>query len=465
MAMRLGDLLVSAGLLSPEQLEAARENQAKEGGRLGEALLRMGLVPEEVLYRALAKQTKIPLAQLSGPGDPDALAKLPREVVEEFVLVPVSLDRNLLAVAMSDPLETTVAGYLRAVSGCQIVPQLASPSQVREAIGRWYGPRAAAGAGAAAPANGVRARAAAADAALSDAALSDAALSDAALSDAGLSDAARFAAALPEHELHAATDGSPAPVITPRVPPQELPRDEGAQPGLTSLRSGRLALGAIALLFLALLAVSYKAFALRARLDDATEAVDAHLKTIALQAQQVSALDKLAARVDQFNQEFGQSVGKVKLEDIELGATRIDAKDLPPQVKRALDELEESATEIKSITAQLKEYQRYLGEPATVKRGDTHAQLALAYLTGQAGLAPKEAEQVLRHTALAWELEPGNQVFNLFHGGILLSTVTQGTAARSPLEAQWLKRRALQVREQQVEKKLKECEAGKSPPQ
>jgi chromosome segregation ATPase len=117
------------------------------------------------------------------------------------------------------------------------------------------------------------------------------------------------------------------------------------------------------------------------------------------------------------------------------------------------------------MTAQLKEYQAYLGAPTQVKRGDSHSQLALDYLTKQAGLAQPQAEAVLRQTALAWDLEPGNQVYSLYRDGLLLTTVTQGTAARPPLLAQSAQRRALQAKAQGLEAQLRECEAKEKAPQ
>ncbi|GAC1542139.1 MAG: hypothetical protein NVS2B9_09170 [Myxococcales bacterium] len=140
MRIKIGDLLVKAGVITDAQLKSALAEQAQWGGKLGDILVRMEFLTEEILVRALSKQTSIPRADLGGAGAPDALAKVPADVAEELSLVPLALqddDRTLL-VAMSDPLNLMVTDHLRSITGCRIVAQLAGTSAIRSAISRWY---------------------------------------------------------------------------------------------------------------------------------------------------------------------------------------------------------------------------------------------------------------------------------------------------------------------------------------
>lgn len=194
--------------------------------------------------------------------------------------------------------------------------------------------------------------------------------------------------------------------------------------------------------------------------SESSKTLEAHLKTIYLQTQQVDALDRLAVRIDRFNREFGASVGRISINgDIESSIQSLEQKaHVPEEAKKTLEEFEKSAAAIQEMSAKVKEYERFLGAPATVKRGDTHSQIVRAYLIDEAKLTPKEADEVLRKTALAWELEPGNQVFNLYHDGILLSTVTQGSAKRPPLMVQWTARHAILAHVQELEEKIRRLE-------
>ena len=140
MRIKIGDLLVKAGVITELQLKAALAEQSQWGGKLGDILVRMEFLTEEVLVRALSKQTGIPRADLTGEGDRAALAVIPPDVAEEFGLVPVELkeEGRALVVAMSDPLNIGVTDHLRSLTGARIEAMLAGNSAIRNAISRWY---------------------------------------------------------------------------------------------------------------------------------------------------------------------------------------------------------------------------------------------------------------------------------------------------------------------------------------
>src|ERR1700716_1003494 len=91
MRIRIGDLLVKAGVITDLQLKAALGEQSQWGGKLGDILVRMEFVTEEVLVRALSKQTGIARADLSGDADAEAIAKVSAETAEEYGVVPVEV--------------------------------------------------------------------------------------------------------------------------------------------------------------------------------------------------------------------------------------------------------------------------------------------------------------------------------------------------------------------------------------
>src|SRR5215470_2371318 len=136
MRIKIGDLLVKAGVITELQLKAALAEQQQWGGKLGDILVRMEFLTEEVLVRALSKQTGIARADLNVDPDKDALSLVPAEVAEEFGLVPLQLkdEGRLLAVAMSDPLNIGVTDHLRSLTGCRVEAQLAGAHAIRSAI-------------------------------------------------------------------------------------------------------------------------------------------------------------------------------------------------------------------------------------------------------------------------------------------------------------------------------------------
>jgi len=141
MRIKIGDLLVKAGVITELQLKAALAEQQQWGGKLGDILVRMDFLTEEVLVRALSKQTGIARADLTGEVDRSALALVPADTAEEFGLVPIGLkdQGRTLVVAMSDPMNISATDHLVSLTGgLKIETRIAGAGAIRHAISRWY---------------------------------------------------------------------------------------------------------------------------------------------------------------------------------------------------------------------------------------------------------------------------------------------------------------------------------------
>jgi hypothetical protein len=141
MRIKIGDLLVKAGVITELQLKAALAEQQQWGGKLGDILVRMDFLTEEVLVRALSKQTGIARADLTGEVDRSALALVPPDTAEEFGLVPIGLkdQGRTLVVAMSDPMNISATDHLVSLTGgLKIETRIAGAGAIRHAISRWY---------------------------------------------------------------------------------------------------------------------------------------------------------------------------------------------------------------------------------------------------------------------------------------------------------------------------------------
>ena len=103
--LRLGDLLVSAGLITPEQLSEGLRLQKGSNKRLGTVLQEQGYITETELIEALQMQLGIEFIDLSKVNIPTELVQLiPKNIAKQYQVVPVKLVRDVLYLAMSDPL-------------------------------------------------------------------------------------------------------------------------------------------------------------------------------------------------------------------------------------------------------------------------------------------------------------------------------------------------------------------------
>lgn len=140
--IKLGELLIKAKVLHDGQLKAALAEQRKWGGKLGEILVRMNFLTEDLLVKALSKQLALPVVNLDAVQGipPHVKAKLPANVARESSAIPLQLkdDNRTLVVAVSDPLNVQLVDTLRAVANCRIMVQIAGRSQILRAISRFY---------------------------------------------------------------------------------------------------------------------------------------------------------------------------------------------------------------------------------------------------------------------------------------------------------------------------------------
>ncbi|NWF99132.1 MAG: type IV-A pilus assembly ATPase PilB [Nitrospirae bacterium] len=139
MASRLGQLLVSSGIITEEQLKEAINLQRREGGRLGTNLIKLGYITEEKLISFLSKQWGVPAINLSEYKiDPALLKIIPYEVARKYRIMPVARVGATLTIAMSDPSNVFVIDDIKFMTGYNVEVVVAGESAVITAINNYY---------------------------------------------------------------------------------------------------------------------------------------------------------------------------------------------------------------------------------------------------------------------------------------------------------------------------------------
>lgn len=143
--MRLGDLLVSNGLITSEQLEQALALQKETGERLGTVLTKYDFIGERQLIEALEMQLGVEFIDLSAhPPASDLVNVLPKSIARKYQVVPVRVQKDTLYLAMSDPLNFIALGETRAATRKRVVPMIATGEAIDRAIITLYGNEGAA---------------------------------------------------------------------------------------------------------------------------------------------------------------------------------------------------------------------------------------------------------------------------------------------------------------------------------
>lgn len=141
--IRLGDLLIKSGMVTEEQLKRALKLQESAGVMLGEALVKLGFTSEEHITIAISKQIGIPYASReNGILKPESGQGLDKVLGEKFardqLVLPLFMEDSTLAVAMVDPTNLLLLDNLRLMTGCEIQPFITSKAQLLNVIDQFY---------------------------------------------------------------------------------------------------------------------------------------------------------------------------------------------------------------------------------------------------------------------------------------------------------------------------------------
>jgi type IV pilus assembly protein PilB len=136
---QLGDILLEGGLVSPNQLEAAYEEQERGGRALGRVLIEQGVLTESQLVAALATQIGLRFVDLGDfPVDGSAIGRVPGPVCRRHSAMPIGFEDGKLLVAMADPANVFAVDDIRSLTGLDVKPVVATRADLAAAIDRYY---------------------------------------------------------------------------------------------------------------------------------------------------------------------------------------------------------------------------------------------------------------------------------------------------------------------------------------
>lgn len=130
--LRMGTILVEAGILTASQLESALAEQAvNPQRRVGAIVVERGYTTEEVVARILAAQLRLPFVTLA-PGTYDATAPhlISGHLARLHKAVPIQQDGEMLTVAMANPLDLIAIEDMEIASRCRVEPVVATRSAI-----------------------------------------------------------------------------------------------------------------------------------------------------------------------------------------------------------------------------------------------------------------------------------------------------------------------------------------------
>src|SRR5688572_23931261 len=137
--MRLGELLLKEGLITREQLDKALLEGKQNGTRLGYSLVKLGFVQETDITKMLAREFRMPAVDLSKfEVDPRIAKLIPSDLATKHLVLPLKRDGRTLTVAMADPTNLGVIDDLKFITRYDIFPVIAGEYTLRNAVEKFY---------------------------------------------------------------------------------------------------------------------------------------------------------------------------------------------------------------------------------------------------------------------------------------------------------------------------------------
>jgi CheY-like chemotaxis protein len=138
--MHLGELLVESGIITVKTLERALIRQRGSGRRLGIVLDEMGVISQEELIEALAKQFGFETVRCTSSNSfsGSLLELIPVETAVQKLVFPLRRQDGELSLAITDPFDTDTIDFLEQMTSLRVVPVLATRDDILEAVKEHY---------------------------------------------------------------------------------------------------------------------------------------------------------------------------------------------------------------------------------------------------------------------------------------------------------------------------------------
>ncbi len=142
--LRIGELLVQKGVISPDQVSIALTEQQKSGDHLGKILVHLGFATEGIIRDVLGGalgQKSVDLSKVVV--DSEAIKLIPKSIARRYHILPLTYDvnTNQLTIAMTDTFNVVALDQISALLGgdVEILPMLAGETAIAESIDQFYG--------------------------------------------------------------------------------------------------------------------------------------------------------------------------------------------------------------------------------------------------------------------------------------------------------------------------------------
>lgn len=138
--LKIGELLSKAGYITLSQLESAKKEMQKSGGRLSTILRQLDYIDENTVVNFLSRQHNYPSVSIQNePPSKDALKLLPFETARQYMAFPLRMAGNTLQITMSEPTDAMAVEELQNALNKELSVCVSTEKDIVEAYKKYYG--------------------------------------------------------------------------------------------------------------------------------------------------------------------------------------------------------------------------------------------------------------------------------------------------------------------------------------
>ncbi|MBK9775395.1 MAG: type IV-A pilus assembly ATPase PilB [bacterium] len=136
---KIATQLLEAKLIDEAGLARAKEIQKKDGGSLGQALVRAGAIDESAYIVFIGKHYNLPVVDLQKADiATECLDLIPADVAAKFQVLPIARRGRVLTVAMANPSNIFAIDDIKFITGLDVQPAVAGEMAIKKAIDKYY---------------------------------------------------------------------------------------------------------------------------------------------------------------------------------------------------------------------------------------------------------------------------------------------------------------------------------------
>ena len=136
---RIGELLIKNGIITQEQLDEALEQQKKKKKRLGEILIELGYLNSENLLWMISEQADIPFVEVRPQMlDSQLINKFPENVLYNNLILPLYETEDKIYIAVGDPADPLVVKKMEGFTTKEVITSGADPKKIEQLLNKFF---------------------------------------------------------------------------------------------------------------------------------------------------------------------------------------------------------------------------------------------------------------------------------------------------------------------------------------